>query len=334
MFDRCSIAGTLDALGDEWSVLVLRELFFGVRRFNDIQHDLGISRSVLTERLARLVEVGVVKVVPYRDPGQRERHEYRLTRAGVGLLPAMIALMQWGDQHVNGGVGPVDLEIRRHECVGIAGLEGSGKADFARALAGLLPRAGTLTVGGREVVPGSVPAALAAGVGFVPEDRTEDGMVPALDVSENATMTAATRLGRRLAAGLPRVLRRAQRDELYQGLAETWQIKASSPRQTIAELSGGNQQKCVMARALATQPDLLVLVNPTAGIDVSAKASIVGTLGHVLDDGASVLVVSEDPDDFVLCDRVLVMFKGRISTELQSGWSEQELVAAMQGAEQ
>lgn len=235
---------------------------------------------------------------------------------------------------VPGGVGPVDLEIRRHECVGIAGLEGSGKADFARALAGLLPRVGTLTVGGREVVPGSVPAALAAGVGFVPEDRHHDGMVPALDVSENATMTAATRLGRRLAAGLPRVLRRTQRDQLYQGLAETWQIKASSPRQTIAELSGGNQQKCVMARALATQPDLLVLVNPTAGIDVSAKASIVGTLGHVLDDGASVLVVSEDPDDFVLCDRVLVMFKGRISTELQSGWSEQELVAAMQGAEQ
>jgi DNA-binding HxlR family transcriptional regulator len=110
--DRCSIAGTLEALGDEWSVLVLRELFFGVRRFNEIQHDLGISRSVLTERLARLVEAGVVKVVPYREPGQRERHEYRLTRAGVGLLPAMIALMRWGDEHVNGGIGPVELRHR------------------------------------------------------------------------------------------------------------------------------------------------------------------------------------------------------------------------------
>ncbi|MGD9999820.1 MAG: winged helix-turn-helix transcriptional regulator [Ilumatobacteraceae bacterium] len=111
-FDHCSIAGALEALGDEWSVLVLRELFFGVRRFNEIQHDLGISRSVLAERLTRLVDAGVVKVVPYREPGQRERHEYRLTRAGVGLLPAMIALMQWGDQHVNGGAGPVELRHR------------------------------------------------------------------------------------------------------------------------------------------------------------------------------------------------------------------------------
>jgi DNA-binding HxlR family transcriptional regulator len=111
-FDHCSIAGTLEALGDEWSVLVLRELFFGVRRFNEIQHDLGISRSVLTERLARLVDAGVVKVVPYREPGQRERHEYRLTRAGVGLLPAMIALMHWGDQHINGGTGPIELRHR------------------------------------------------------------------------------------------------------------------------------------------------------------------------------------------------------------------------------
>src|SRR5687768_14739432 len=93
--DHCSIAGALEALGDDWSVLVLRELFYGVRRFNEIQEDLGISRSVLTERLGRLVDLGVVRVAPYREPGQRERNEYRLTRAGVGLLPVMVALMQW-----------------------------------------------------------------------------------------------------------------------------------------------------------------------------------------------------------------------------------------------
>ncbi len=235
---------------------------------------------------------------------------------------------------VPGEVGPVDLEIRRHECLGIAGLEGSGKADLARALAGLLPRTGTLTVAGRAVAAGSVPGALDAGVGFVPEDRHFDGLVPGLDVSENSTMTAVSRIARRIAAGLPRITLRRGRDDVYRRLAETWQIKASSPRQSIAELSGGNQQKCVMARALATEPQLLVLVNPTAGIDVSAKASIVATLGTVLDEGAAVLVVSEDPDDFVLCDRVLVMFKGRISTELRSGWDEKELVSAMQGAEQ
>jgi DNA-binding HxlR family transcriptional regulator len=127
-FDHCSIAGALDALGDDWSVLVLRELFFGVHRFNEIQQDLGISRSVLTERLGRLVDQGVVRAVPYREPGQRERHEYRLTRSGVGLLPVMVALMQWGDQYVNDGHGPVELRHRgTDELVGVELRTSSGR---------------------------------------------------------------------------------------------------------------------------------------------------------------------------------------------------------------
>lgn len=114
-FERCSIAGALEVLGDVWSVLVLRQLFFGVHRFNDIQHDLGISRSVLTDRLANLVGHGLVRTVPYREPGARTRAEYRLTRKGVELLPVMVALMEWGDEHVNGGSGPVTL---RHRATG------------------------------------------------------------------------------------------------------------------------------------------------------------------------------------------------------------------------
>ena len=110
---QCSIIATLGALGDTWSILVLRELFYGVRRFNDIQTELGISRSVLTERLNRLVELGVVRAVPYQEPGERARKEYRLTRKGVALLPAMVSLMQWGDEYVNGGEGPVTLRHHR-----------------------------------------------------------------------------------------------------------------------------------------------------------------------------------------------------------------------------
>ena len=110
--ERCSIAGTLDALGDTWSIMVLRELFFGVHRFNDLQRDLGISRSVLSDRLARLVDLGVVRVVPYREPGDRARNEYRLTRKGVDLLPVMVSLMSWGDRHLNDDAGPVELHDR------------------------------------------------------------------------------------------------------------------------------------------------------------------------------------------------------------------------------
>ena len=108
----CSIAGALDALGDTWSILVLRELFFGVRRFNDMLEDLGISRSVLTDRLARLVDLGMVRTEPYQEPGERARHQYRLTRKGVGLLPVMVGLMEWGDQYVNVGDPPVSLQHR------------------------------------------------------------------------------------------------------------------------------------------------------------------------------------------------------------------------------
>ena len=98
--DMCSVIGTVEALGDTWSILVLRELFYGVRRFNDMQRDLGISRSVLTDRLSRLVALGVARSVPYQEPGDRVRHEYRLTRKGVGLLPVIVALKQWGDDHL------------------------------------------------------------------------------------------------------------------------------------------------------------------------------------------------------------------------------------------
>jgi DNA-binding HxlR family transcriptional regulator len=109
---QCSIAGTLDALGDLWSILVLRELFFGVHRFNDMLTDLGISRSVLTNRLNRLVDLGVVRTAPYQEPGDRVRHEYRLTRKGVGLLPVLVSLMQWGDENLNDGTGPFTLHDR------------------------------------------------------------------------------------------------------------------------------------------------------------------------------------------------------------------------------
>ena len=124
----CSIAGALEALGDTWSILVLRELFYGVHRFNDIQNVLGISRSVLTARLARLVEIGVARTVPYQEPGDRVRNEYRLTRKGVNLLPVVVSLMEWGDEYVYDGAGPVILEDRETgDTVGVELRSSSGR---------------------------------------------------------------------------------------------------------------------------------------------------------------------------------------------------------------
>ena len=99
-FDNCSIARTLEVIGERWTLLVLREAFYGVRRFDAIQRGTGAPRNVLTARLKTLVENGVLDRVPYREAGSRQRYEYKLTPRGLELLPGIIALMQWGDRYL------------------------------------------------------------------------------------------------------------------------------------------------------------------------------------------------------------------------------------------
>jgi DNA-binding HxlR family transcriptional regulator len=112
---RCSVAGTLAVVGEKWSLLVLREAFLGVRRFADFQRILGAPKAVLTDRLATLVESGVLARVPYQAEGERQRHEYRLTEKGLDLYPALVALMAWGDRYLaEDGVAP--LELRHRDC--------------------------------------------------------------------------------------------------------------------------------------------------------------------------------------------------------------------------
>ena len=109
---RCSVAGTLSVVGEKWSLLVLREAFLGVRRFADFQRNLGAPRAVLTDRLGALVERGILKRVPYQAEGERQRHEYRLTRKGIDLYPTLVALMQWGDRYLGEDEAPLELEHR------------------------------------------------------------------------------------------------------------------------------------------------------------------------------------------------------------------------------
>ncbi len=104
---ECSIQRTLDVIGDRWTLLIIRDLFRGVRRFSMIQTDLGIAKNLLTDRLSSLVEAGVVEKVPYQD--RPVRYEYRLTAKGRALSPALVALMRWGDQWVGDGLAPTEL---------------------------------------------------------------------------------------------------------------------------------------------------------------------------------------------------------------------------------
>jgi DNA-binding HxlR family transcriptional regulator len=111
---RCSVAGTLSVVGEKWSLLVLREAFLGVRRFADFQRILGAPRAVLTDRLATLVDQGILRRVPYQAEGERQRHEYRLTQKGMDLYPTLVALMEWGDRYLGEDYGAMELHHR--EC--------------------------------------------------------------------------------------------------------------------------------------------------------------------------------------------------------------------------
>lgn len=113
--ENCSIGATLQIVGEKWTILVLREAFFGVRRFADFQHLLGCARNILSARLKTLVDEGILTREPYREPGNRVRYEYQLTEKGLDLLPVLVALMEWGDRWSAGRDGP-PVVLEHHGC--------------------------------------------------------------------------------------------------------------------------------------------------------------------------------------------------------------------------
>ncbi|MGW2517922.1 sugar ABC transporter ATP-binding protein [Streptomyces sp. NPDC001617] len=222
----------------------------------------------------------------------------------------------------------IDLTVRRGEVVGLAGSSASGKIELAEAFAGLrTPTAGWARLDGERLKFGSVQAALEAGVGCVPRDRHEQGLVRSMTIGDNATMSVLDRLGRFGFIGTDR--KRGFATELIDRL----DIHTEGPEQPVSDLSGGNAQKVVMARALASDPTLLVLINPTAGVDVKSKESLLARVDTAREDGTAVLVVSDELDDLRRCDRVLVLFHGRVVAEHPAGWRDHELIASIEGVD-
>lgn len=233
------------------------------------------------------------------------------------------AALQVRELTVPGWCSRVSFDVGPGERVGLAGLAGSGKAQVADAIAGMLrPSGGRVLVDGAELPAGRVDLAVARGVGYVPEDRHARGFAPNLPVDENLTATVLPRLGR---WGGVSARRRAT---LAGRLIRLLEIVASSGRQPTGELSGGNQQKTVMGRALAADPRLLVLLSPTAGVDIAAKDAL---HARIRASAATVLLVSDELDELGLCDRVLVMFDGRLVAEFGPDRSHDQLVHAMEG---
>ncbi len=220
----------------------------------------------------------------------------------------------------------VSFAVRKGEIIGLCGATSSGRLGVAEAVAGLGPYdQGTIRINGVHLRASDVPAALALGVGCVPKSRHKQGLVLTQSVADNVTMPIANTLG---PVGFIAPARRAS---AAKNAIDTLGVVTEGPDQLVSDLSGGNQQKVVMGRALASRPSVLVLIDPTAGVDVKSKEALLRVVENTRRDGRAILVASGEIEDLRVCDRVLVMRHGKVVAEHAAGWSDNELVASVEG---
>ena len=223
--------------------------------------------------------------------------------------------------HVPGAPGGVSFSVRRGEILGFAGLVGSGRTELMEALFGVTPgHGGRMTVDGRPFSPSSPRDAIARGVYLVPEDRKRHGLVLPMSVSENASLPSVQERAR---FG---VVNRSADQRLAEAEVKRLHIKTPSVHQQVVTLSGGNQQKVVIGKWLAMSPKVLILDEPTRGIDVGAKAEIYRHMAELAAQGIAILMVSSDLEEVIgMTDRVVVMHERRLKGVLERAQLTQQL---------
>ena len=243
-----------------------------------------VMRDGRTVRVASLAEVGKLELVAAmlgRDLAQVRREGATGFGAAQGAKGG--TLLEAEGLGVGRRVRGARVAVRKGEIVGLAGLLGSGRSEVARAVFGAEPPdRGEIRLKGRPVGFADPADAIAAGIGFSAEDRKVEGIVPEMSVRENLTLALLPRLAR---GG---IVDEARQREIVDRFIRRLGVKCAGPEQPIRELSGGNQQKVLLARWLAVQPDLLILDEPTRGIDVGAKAEIQALIGELADEGLGV----------------------------------------------
>jgi rhamnose transport system ATP-binding protein len=223
--------------------------------------------------------------------------------------------------------GDVSFSVRSGEIVGFAGLVGAGRTEVARVLFGV-DRAdtGSVRLGGRTVAFANPGAALDAGIAYLPEDRHENGLVLDFPIDANVSLPILARLFPRL------VLRRSVERRLAEQQAKRLGIRMRSVDQLAAALSGGNQQKVVLAKWLAADPRVLILDEPTRGIDIGAKVEVHRIISELAASGLAIILISSDlPEVLAMSDRIVVMHEGSITAELGRGSSEEAVMFAATG---
>jgi rhamnose transport system ATP-binding protein len=275
-----------------------------VMRDGAVVHDAPIAEMTPDDMIRRMVGRELGTLFPKQDAqiGEPVLSVHRLTREGVFF--------------------DISLEVRAGEIVALAGLVGAGRSEVARAIFGIdRADAGHVEISGARLPGGRPLAAMRAGIAFVPEDRRMQGLVMDLSIARNATLTrmrALTRLG---------LIRAGAENRLAREWADRLRLRFHRLEDPVGFLSGGNQQKVVLAKWLATEPKLLILDEPTRGIDVGTKAEVHRLMSELAGRGLAVLMISSElPEVLGMADRVLVMHEGRLTRELSRDEADEERV--------
>ncbi|TQO19736.1 monosaccharide ABC transporter ATP-binding protein (CUT2 family) [Rhodoglobus vestalii] len=307
--------------------------------------DRGIAIIYISHRLREVMEIGD-RVTVLRDGRHVE------TRDVLGITPdEMVRLMvgrdlsemfpkldlELGQQVLSiegasreGQFDNVTLDVRAHEIVGLAGLVGSGRTEIARALFGLdRLEQGTITLSGETVKIRSPRQGVAAGIALVPEDRKGQGIIPGLSVRENFTLPVITRITNALLIFLGR------ERKIVTEMADRLKVNPPQVERPLNVFSGGNQQKVVLGKWLLSKPSLLILDEPTRGVDVGAKADIHHIIGEFAQAGGGVLMISSElPELLAVCDRIFVLHEGIVAAEIsRADATEESVMRAATGQE-
>ena len=265
----------------------------------------------------KLKEIKTSEIINFMI-GRDLKDMYEKTLAEIGE-----PVLEVRNLSVKGILNNISFTLRSGEILGVAGLVGAGRTELARALFGDLPiSSGSVIIDGKEVKAKNPNGFIKSGIGLIPEDRKDLGLVTELSVGKNISMTifkVLSRLG---------VINEKKENQLVENYVDRLAIKTPSIFQKVKFLSGGNQQRVVIAKWLATNPKILIVDEPTRGIDVGAKAEIHKLLNELVHQGVAVLMISSElPEITAMSDKVLVIFQGKISAELEGDKiSEEEIM--------
>ena len=293
-----------------------------------LQEVLEISDTITVLRNGQKVAEGDVTQFGHaelvRHMTGRELQDRRAgTAANIGETVLNVT-----DLTRRGAFASVHFEVRAGEILGVTGLLGSGRTELARSLFGLEPAdSGRIEIGGQAIRMRTVQDAIQAGVAYVPEDRLTEGVFAEQSIERNIAISGLSSLAGRAGWIKPASLQRVVGHWMTK-----LRIQAPSARMPIASLSGGNQQKVILGRWLATQAKVLILNGPTVGIDIGAKSEVHEKIRELARKGMAVLLISDDLPELVeVCRRILVMHRGRIIKELPAAGCNEDTLAAELG---